>query len=1148
MRLQLYRQAAILLALSLCVLLPERASSQLWTYQDSPSVRNFRGVAFADSLYGVIVGDFGTLLRTTDGGTNWNELATGTTEHLRSVSLLPSGSGFIAGANGTILHTTNAFASWTVQTSGSAAFLMSVACFDSLTALAVGVGGTILHTTDAGATWQIQNSGTTVPLHSAAFRTSVSAVAVGSFGVVAQTSDGGNVWSLPSMPYQPMLNAVSFFDPLNGFIVGDGGVGYRTSDGGNVWWVTPVSARFVALPVSGPSSGAAVGSGLVLTSDDGASWSTAYVPEPFEAAAFRDGRTLFAVGVHGLVSRCLLDHADAPPVSLVFPADSATDVEMLMNETVQLGVQFRWRRYDLYRPSGIRVQVASNAGFASEMFYDGTAHAATVGDTSTVMVNLDPEKTYYWRMRAEFGLQPGPWSATWSLTPSAGRHSASVMRIQTVAAESLHVADSLQTSMPWRSGLQSSSLRDSVLLVVGVCTVPPSELRATMQSLYYDWGDWFMLADTTVDTSAWNGLRVKNSWLGPFVNDTIFWGLRVGDVVMLTGKILEDPAASMNSETYINCLTIRLLDSARAIPRARHISIGELYDGAASFGKVRYSSGEQLEGMRVELTDLSVYAPYDPTSGTMTLIGDSGNMIPMSDASPWFTIRTHRNPISTYIPPLVGTRIDTLRGILRTEGGRYCIMPVRPEDMIFGSPRTGTIGGLFFDDLNKNGIMDPGEPPMPAWRVELYGRARTTLMTDDVGRYSMRGLDSGMYAIDREPRTGWGQTTPDSGALLVHLGLNDSAGGNNFGLYYRWNTISGRVYHDLNEDGHADSTDPPLLGWMVRLNGETIDSALTDANGNYYFPFVKTGLHYVSISLKPSWEETLPVYLHGYQYDFGAFDVHKTGYDFSVHPVPARVKFRMTALNDIGTSRALWLGVRPGASYGIWGADLLSTSIDYSEGESEVPPQLEGIFDARFVDPKGSPDYFGEGSWTDIRAYTSPAEADSYKVSFLPGYFFGGNYPMTFRWSAAQVASLYAGPVLLIDPNGLVSDMKSTDSVVFADPSITTMLIVAVGPVLTVAGVPPVRNRIPERYRLGQNYPNPFNPVTTFEIELPASGPARVVIYDLLGREIAEPFGGEFQPGVYRASWDASGVPSGVYFYRLTAGTFVDTKKMLLLR
>ncbi len=91
-------------------------------------------------------------------------------------------------------------------------------------------------------------------------------------------------------------------------------------------------------------------------------------------------------------------------------------------------------------------------------------------------------------------------------------------------------------------------------------------------------------------------------------------------------------------------------------------------------------------------------------------------------------------------------------------------------------------------------------------------------------------------------------------------------------------------------------------------------------------------------------------------------------------------------------------------------------------------------------------------------------------------------------------------------------------------------------------------NDVPKDFSLSQNYPNPFNPSTNFELRVASSEFVSVKVLDVLGREVATLVNEQRQPGTYSVRWSASGLPSGVYFYRLRAGEFVETKKMILAK
>jgi hypothetical protein len=89
---------------------------------------------------------------------------------------------------------------------------------------------------------------------------------------------------------------------------------------------------------------------------------------------------------------------------------------------------------------------------------------------------------------------------------------------------------------------------------------------------------------------------------------------------------------------------------------------------------------------------------------------------------------------------------------------------------------------------------------------------------------------------------------------------------------------------------------------------------------------------------------------------------------------------------------------------------------------------------------------------------------------------------------------------------------------------------------------------MPNDIRLYQNYPNPFNPSTTISYELSVLSNVKLTVYDMLGREVGVLVDGRQNAGRYQATWNAAGVPSGVYFYRLQAGSFIETKKIIFMR
>ena len=89
---------------------------------------------------------------------------------------------------------------------------------------------------------------------------------------------------------------------------------------------------------------------------------------------------------------------------------------------------------------------------------------------------------------------------------------------------------------------------------------------------------------------------------------------------------------------------------------------------------------------------------------------------------------------------------------------------------------------------------------------------------------------------------------------------------------------------------------------------------------------------------------------------------------------------------------------------------------------------------------------------------------------------------------------------------------------------------------------------IPKEYKLYQNYPNPFNPVTTIKYELPVNSKVTLTIYDILGKEVTKLVDKEQEAGKYEIKFNSGKLASGVYVYRIKAGEFMMSKKMILVK
>ncbi len=101
-----------------------------------------------------------------------------------------------------------------------------------------------------------------------------------------------------------------------------------------------------------------------------------------------------------------------------------------------------------------------------------------------------------------------------------------------------------------------------------------------------------------------------------------------------------------------------------------------------------------------------------------------------------------------------------------------------------------------------------------------------------------------------------------------------------------------------------------------------------------------------------------------------------------------------------------------------------------------------------------------------------------------------------------------------------------------------------------LTAIEPLNNTIPSEFTLKQNYPNPFNPATTIEFSIPnsVSGVVKLIVYDITGRQVSELINSKLNAGNYKINFNASGISSGAYFYKLSSDNYSEIKKLVLIK
>ena len=236
-------------------------------------------------------------------------------------------------------------------------------------------------------------------------------------------------------------------------------------------------------------------------------------------------------------------------------------------------------------------------------------------------------------------------------------------------------------------------------------------------------------------------------------------------------------------------------------------------------------------------------------------------------------------------------------------------------------------------------------------------------------------------------------------------------------------------------------------------------------------------------------------------------------------PVAAR---RLAEVNDLSSLSELTFSDASGSKqslyFGINAPGTDAAGIDAARYEMPpIPPA--GVFDARFATQRMVELFDGK------------------KSAEVPILVSGGNGALSIGWHIRQTSATLVVDGKAISLSGDGSDQLAGDhSAENAMPRIRLTLSPA-----QVA-------ETPKEFSLEQNYPNPFNPMTEVRYEVPVQSRVLLTVYDLLGREVATLVDEVIPAGRHSARWDASGAPSGIYFYRLTAGSFTGTKKMALVR
>lgn len=217
---------------------------------------NLYGTKFVAPQEGWVVGGFGSIFHTTDGGRSWLPQASKTTQQLYDVDFVDAKRGWVVGRSGLILHTSDGGETWTPQQSGIGPekHLFSVDFIDAEHGIIAGDWGVILTTSDGGKTWVDRSLPEDVILNDVTMVDATHAWIAGELGTILASQDGGATWTRQDAGLDKTLYGISFTDAQNGWAVGIDALILRTTDGGQHWQVLNGSTEIRELEQVGFSS------------------------------------------------------------------------------------------------------------------------------------------------------------------------------------------------------------------------------------------------------------------------------------------------------------------------------------------------------------------------------------------------------------------------------------------------------------------------------------------------------------------------------------------------------------------------------------------------------------------------------------------------------------------------------------------------------------------------------------------------------------------------------------------------------------------------------------------------------------------------------------------------------------------------------